>query len=68
MAIENKKEFVAEVKEFMQALSGQINISHEDRIKMFRFYSIYYNDTQTNYDCDLCMIRIHSKLTKLIGE
>ena len=56
------KDLVNEIRTEVQLLVEGVYPSSDKIIKLFKLYSIYYNDTQTNYDCGVCIAKIITRL------
>lgn len=63
--IDPRKELGKEINEFVTSLKGRSKASREEIKKMFDLYNKWYTTKETNYSCDLCAIRIYSKLEKI---
>lgn len=74
IVVEPVVEKVVDVKEqalndFIQLrreLSGRTRMQHGEAVRMFDIYNRYYNAHENNYTCDLCAIRLYSRLSKLV--
>lgn len=63
--LEIKKELVVEISEYICKMDGK-SIALLDEIKeMYGLYNRYYGTAENDYSCDLCAIRIYSKLKKI---
>jgi len=62
MVKRNNKELVDEIRTTVAQLKEGVYPNQQLIHKLFELYSVYYNETQTNYDCGVCMARIITRL------
>ena len=63
--IDDKKELVVEIHNFVMSMNGKSKGTAEEIKMMFSLYNKYYGTNEREYHCDLCAIRIFSKLNKI---
>jgi hypothetical protein len=61
-------ELIDKIEEFVNSMKGKRMMTHDEQEVMFGLYNKYYNTVEQNYGCDLCAIRIFSKLENLIKK
>ena len=61
----SKKEIAKDIYSFLKTLRGRSKTTKDKVIKMFNLYNEYYKTNENNYSCDLCVIRVYSKLKKI---
>lgn len=60
-----KDELREEILQFMESIRGKEILSFDERKRMFGLYNRWYNAAETQYDCELCWIRVHTKLNNI---
>jgi len=56
---------IQEICTFINSMKGKSSMAFELQKQMFSLYNEYYNTFENNYGCDLCVIRIFSKLESI---
>jgi hypothetical protein len=59
---------INEIEEFVNRMKGQRVMIYEDQVIMYALYNKYYGTIEQNYGCDLCAIRLFSRLENLINK
>lgn len=62
---DNKKDLVVEIYNFVMSMKGKSKGTPDEIKAMFALYNKYYGTAERDYHCDLCAIRIFSKLDKI---
>lgn len=65
MAKTDKKELTERIVTFVKNMKGKGKLTHDEAVYMFNLYNEYYGTVERDYSCDLCAIRIYSKLEKI---
>ena len=60
-----KKEIAKDIFHLLKTLKGKSKTTKDKANKMFKLYNEYYKANENNYSCDLCVIRVYSKLKKI---
>jgi hypothetical protein len=64
----SKTELKQEIVKFVYSMRGKARANNIDLKKMFGLYNEYFRASETRMNCDLCAIRIFSKLEKVAKE
>ena len=60
-----KDELKENIFGFMEKIKGKTILTFDERKEMFGLYNRWYNAAETNYDCEICWIRVHTKLNNI---
>ena len=63
--LDRQTELILEFIEFNKKFVGRSRMTHDEAVKLFTIYNEYYNQDEKNYSCDLCTIRVYSRLNKV---
>lgn len=63
--VKGKDKLMEEICSFVNKMKGKSIASNEEIREMFGLYNRHYKTTETNYSCELCVIRIFTKLEKI---
>ena len=63
--VDPKLELTIQIYNFVNSMKGKSRATPSETKQMFELYNKYYNANERNTNCDLCAIRIYSKLEKI---
>ena len=54
-----------EIKDFVSSMKGKTRATPEEVNKMFELYNKKFRQNETNYNCELCVMRVFNRLKKV---
>ena len=55
----------ARIAEFITSILGKTRLERPETVIMFGLYNEYYKANERDYTCDLCAVRIYTRLRKI---
>lgn len=59
------EELLKKMLDLVTSMRGRTSMTHDQVKYLFSLYNEYYKTYESNYSCDLCVIRIYSKVEKI---
>lgn len=66
--VDPKKLLAEEIAVFVKSMIGKARANQTEVNQMFALYNKWYGTMEQNYNCDLCAIRIYTKLEKIAKD
>lgn len=60
-----KDNLIIDICNFIDSLKGKVRIVEPEAKQLFNLYNTYYNSNETNYSCELCVIRVYAALEQI---